>query len=55
MMAAYQLIVGAPVLAAGLWLVRSERNRDAVLGAAFLLVGALLMLNSLLEILWPMP
>ena len=49
MMAAYQLIVGAPVPAAGLWLVRSERNRDAVLGAA------LLLLTSLLEFLWPMP
>ena len=55
MMAAYHLIVGAPMLAVGLWLVRSERNRDAALGAGFLLVGALLMLNWLLEILWPMP
>ena len=55
MMAAYQLIVGAAVLAVGLWLVRSQRYRDSVLGAAFLLVGALLTLNSLLEFLGPMP
>jgi len=54
MMAAYHLIVGAPVLAVGLWLVRSERKRDAAIGAAFLLVGALLTFNSLLELLWPM-
>ena len=55
MMAAYQLIVGAPVLAVGPWLVRSERKRDAALGAGFLLVGALPTLNSLFEFLWPMP
>ena len=55
MMAAYHLIVGAPVLAAGLWLMRSERNRDVALGAGFVLAGAPLILNSLLEFLWPMP
>ncbi len=35
--------------------MRWERKRDAVLGAACALAGALLMLNSLLEFLWPVP
>ena len=54
MMAAYYLIMGTPVMALGLWLVRSERNRDMALGAVCVFAGSLLMLNSLLEILWPM-
>ena len=54
MMAVYYLIIGTPVMALGLWLVRSERNRDMALGAACVFAGTLLILNSLLEILWPM-
>ena len=55
MIAAYSLVLGVPVLAMGIWLARCERRRDTVLGLARVFAGTILILNALLDIVWPMP
>lgn len=55
MTAAYNLILGVPLLAVGIWLARSERRRYTVAGLACVMAAAVLLLNALLDIFWPMP
>lgn len=55
MIAFYNLILGASLLAVGVWMVRSERRRDMAIGLACVIVSTTLLLNALLEIVWPMP